>query len=199
MRRTRSRERPGDRFFADTESCSNAEGRVAVRLWSVHPQYFDRQALTAAWREALLAQAVLGTPGRGYGNHPQLERFREQPVPMDAIAGFLTGLVDEADARGYRFAREKITGSVTGVLSSDPSGAAALAVTTGQLSYEWAHLRTKLERRSPEVAERWAGLDTPQPHPLFRVIDGPIASWERIAREGEAGASPGAGRHQPAE
>ncbi|GAA3883767.1 pyrimidine dimer DNA glycosylase/endonuclease V [Leifsonia kafniensis] len=157
-----------------------------MRLWSVHPQYFDRQALTAAWREALLAQAVLIAPGRGYSNHPQLERFREQPAPIDAIADFLNGIVDEADARGYHFAREKITGTVTvrlpGGQADTAPGTAALAVTTGQLQYEWAHLRAKLERRSPDVAERWAALDTPQPHPLFRVVDGPIASWERIAQ-----------------
>lgn len=177
-----SRKPPGVRCSAGIGSCSDVGGRVAVRLWSVHPQYFDRQALTAAWREALLAQAVLGTPGRGYSNHPQLERFREQPVPMDALAGFLTGLVDEADPRGYHFARGKITGSAAGGPLGGPGGAVALDVTTGQLSYEWAHLRTKLARRSPEVAERWAGLATPQPHPLFRVIDGPIGSWERIAR-----------------
>ena len=148
-----------------------------MRLWSVHPQYFDRQALTAAWREALLAQAVLATPGRGYSNHPQLERFREQPVPSDAIAAFLTGIVDEADARGYHFAREKITGRV----ASELTGAAALTVTTGQLAYEWAHLLAKLQRRSPEVAARWATCRTPLPHPLFRVVDGPVASWERIS------------------
>jgi hypothetical protein len=154
-----------------------------MRLWSVHPQYFDRQALTAGWREALLAQAVLIAPGRGYSNHPQLERFREHPAPIDAIADFLTGIVDEADARGYHFAREKITGTVTDRLAGDLQGGdftAMLTVTTGQLQYEWDHLRAKLARRSPEVAERWAELDTPQPHPLFRVVDGPIASWERI-------------------
>jgi len=149
-----------------------------MRLWSVHPHYFDRQALTAAWREALLAQAVLIAPGRGYSNHPQLERFREQPMPVDAIAAFLTGIVDEADARGYHFAREKIIGRV----ADDPNGGGALTVTTGQLAYEWAHLRAKLERRSPEVAARWATCATPLPHPLFRVVVGPIASWERITQ-----------------
>jgi hypothetical protein len=169
-----------------------------MRLWSVHPQYFDRQALTAGWREALLAQAVLITPGRGYSNHPQLERFRAQPMPIDAISRFLTGIVDEADARGYHFAREKIVGAASGAAAGASIGAAAaagavaavgpvtggeadqLTVTSGQLLYEWAHLRAKLLRRSPEVAERWAELETPQPHPLFRVVDGPIASWERI-------------------
>ena len=48
-----------------------------MRLWSVHPLHLDRQGLTACWREALLAQAVLAGRTRGYRAHPQLERFRE--------------------------------------------------------------------------------------------------------------------------
>lgn len=156
-----------------------------MRLWSVHPRYFDRQALTAAWREALLAQAVISVPGRGYSNHPQLERFREQPVPIEAIGLFLTGIVDEADARGYHFAREKISspvGPVDAVVPGGWGGRALLTVNSGQLEYDWAHLRAKLAQRSPEVAKRWAACDIPQPHPLFRVVDGPIATWERVAK-----------------
>jgi len=47
-----------------------------VRIWSLHPKYLDRQGLTACWREALLAQAVLNGATRGYTRHPQLVRFR---------------------------------------------------------------------------------------------------------------------------
>ncbi len=52
-------------------------------------------------------------------------------------------------------------------------------VTDGQLALEWAHLRAKLAARSPEVLTRWQNLAAPDPHPLFRVIPGPVASWER--------------------
>ncbi|WP_166874144.1 MULTISPECIES: pyrimidine dimer DNA glycosylase/endonuclease V [unclassified Salinibacterium] len=143
-----------------------------MRLWSVHPRYFDRQALTACWREGLLAQAVLHAPGRGYSRHPQLERFRATPDPMAAIGCYLAAIVDEADARGYRFAREKIL--------CPPTSAIAVPVPTGQLQYEWAHLLRKLEQRSPDVARLWSAVDQPDPHPLFTPVEGGIASWERL-------------------
>ncbi|MEO7123061.1 MAG: pyrimidine dimer DNA glycosylase/endonuclease V, partial [Lacisediminihabitans sp.] len=144
---------------------------VAMRLWSVHPRYFDRQALTACWREALLAQAVLAGATKGYRQHPQLERFREHPAPEAAVARFLSGIADEADDRGYNFTRNKI-GKHAGPVTLIP-------VTSGQLAYEWAHLKGKLASRSPAVAKLWADLTEPEPHPVFVVVDGPIATWER--------------------
>jgi hypothetical protein len=144
---------------------------VPVRLWSVHPQYFDRQALTACWREALLAQAVLAGATRGYRQHPQLERFRTCASPGAAIGAFLSGVVDEAETRRYNFNRAKILVTTETV--------ELIPVTAGQLAYEWSHLMTKLARRSPQLAARWTGLAVPQPHPLFTVIEGAIASWER--------------------
>ncbi|MCS3844376.1 pyrimidine dimer DNA glycosylase/endonuclease V [Microbacterium sp. AK031] len=143
-----------------------------MRLWSVHPKYFDRQALTACWREGLLAQAVIAEPGRGYSRHPQLRRFQETEDPRAAIGDYLGAIVDEADARGYRFAREKIR--TTGYGRS-------LIVNDAQLVYEWQHLLAKLERRSPTVRERWRELIAPDPHPSFTVVSGPIAEWEKVA------------------
>lgn len=155
-----------------------------MRLWSIHPQYFDRQALTACWREGLLAQSVLGKTSGGYSNHPQLSRFRgvADGPPASAMWTFLHGLADEADARGYHFAREKILG---------PAGQpGVIAVTSGQRDFEWSHLMTKLQVRSPVVAKRWAGVGRASPtsgavgprvHPVFRVVDGPVEPWERGA------------------
>jgi len=137
----------------------------------MHPRYFDRQALTSCWREGLLAQSVLLNPGRGYSNHPQLQRFREQASPVNAISVFLRAIVDEADGRGYAFARSKIAVLEPGGLS--------IPVTVGQLQYEWIHLSTKLSRRSPDVAELFAHVQLPELNPLFTLIKGPIASWER--------------------
>ena len=142
-----------------------------MRIWSLHPQYLDRQGLTAGWREALLAQAVLEGGTRGYTRHPQLERFRAEPDPTEAIGDYLAALADEAGSRGYLFDRSKVH------RRGDP--ARRIAVTSGQLDLEWWHLRQKLALRSPEVAVRWAGIETPEPHPLFIVVDGPVASWER--------------------
>ncbi|WP_353111364.1 pyrimidine dimer DNA glycosylase/endonuclease V [Microbacterium sp.] len=142
-----------------------------MRLWSVHPRHLDRQALVACWREALLAQAVLAGDTRGYRSHPQLVRFRAQSEPLDAVASFLRGVADEADARGYRFDRDRI-GRRTAVDGR-------IEVSDGQLSAEWEHLLAKLARRSPELWERWRGVAAPEPHPLFVVVPGPVAEWER--------------------
>lgn len=151
-----------------------------MRLWSLHPRYLHRAGLVAAWREALLAQAVLLAPGRGYARHPQLRRFQRSDEPLAAIGDFLAALADEADARGYRFARGKILagGSRT-----------RITVTTGQLGYEWAHLAAKLRRRSPDVWERWSTVDAPDPHPGFTVVDGPIAEWEKVTSGAPSGAA----------
>lgn len=146
-----------------------------MRIWSLHPVYLDRQGLVACWRETLLSQAVLAGRTRGYAAHPQLERFRAAPEPSSAIGAYLSALADEADQRGYRFDRSRI----------DTAGEAqpALTVAEGQLALEWAHLRAKLAVRTPEMLSRWADVPLPDPHPLFRVVDGPVASWERARPE----------------
>lgn len=152
-----------------------------MRLWSVHPRYFDRQALLACWREALLAQAVLAGQTRGYLRHPQIERFRAHVSPENAIGAFLCGIADEADARGYHFNRTKIL--------AKGRNAEPIPVTQGQLVHEWGHLRVKLDLRSPLVAQAWTGVRMPEPHPLFTVTEGPVASWERL-KDSHGGDSP---------
>ena len=139
-----------------------------MRVWSLHPALLDRQGLTACWREALLAQAVLAGRTRGYKQHPQLERFRAQPDPLASIGAYLSGVADEADARGYRYDRSRI----------ERAGPAPLMpVTDGQLEHELLHLRAKLAVRSPD---RLPLADRAEPHPLFLVEPGEIASWERV-------------------
>jgi hypothetical protein len=140
-----------------------------MRLWSVHPRYLDRQGLTACWREALLAQTVVERTSGGYSNHPQLQRFRATEDPLAAIGAYLSGVADEADARGYTFMESKIV----------RSGEIVIPVTSGQLDYEWRHLLAKLAVRSPDRLESFRRLEKPDPHPLFTVIDGAIEPWER--------------------
>lgn len=141
-----------------------------MRLWSVHPRYLDRQGLTACWREALLAQAVVDRVSGGYSRHPQLERFRAAEDPLASIGAYLRGVAAEADARGYRF-------DTTKVLAHDE--VPGIPVTRGQLDYEWRLLLGKLAQRSPERLGSLADLERPHPHPLFFVVDGGIESWER--------------------
>jgi hypothetical protein len=142
-----------------------------MRLWSLHPQYLDTKGLLAVWREGLLAQHVLAGKTRGYKNHPQLARFKRMPDPLVNIGAYLTQVVNEADRRGYAFARDKI------LRSGAPAG--IMRVTRGQMAYEWAHLLRKLEQRSPEVFKRWQTLNAPQPHPLFEVVEGEVEEWEK--------------------
>jgi hypothetical protein len=143
-----------------------------MRLWSVHPKYLDAKGLVALWREGLLAKAVLSGKTQGYRAHPQLLRFREYPTPLLAINHYLAAVLSEAQARGYRFDARKI----------DPGAAVyRIPVTSGQLHYEWAHLLRKLRARTPEKARLCATVKHPEPHPLFFLVNGPIAPWEIVS------------------
>lgn len=145
-----------------------------MRLWSLHPQYLDSRGLVALWREALLAQAVLAGLTRGYTRHPQLERFREGPDSRAMIAAYLREVATEAGRRGYRFDESKI------VAEGDAS---PVTVSSGQLHFEWRHLQSKLLVRDPDRHERHRQIADPIPHPMFTVIAGPIATWERDGAE----------------
>lgn len=139
-----------------------------MRLWSLHPILLDRAALVAGWREGLLAQAVLAGRTKGYLNHPQLQRFRATADPVRAVVTYLAGVRSEALERGYRFDVNR--------LDTTPDDELRLTVTTGQLAYEFDHLRRKVALRDPGWASR---LTAPRPHPLFDIVDGPIEAWER--------------------
>lgn len=141
-----------------------------MRLWSIHPRYLDSKGLVALWREALLAKAVLRGGTRGYTRHPQLERFREHPHPVLAINAYLDAVHAEASQRGYTFDRSKV-GPIRAVQ--------CIAVSRGQLRFEWQHLRDKLAMRSPDSLWQWERMREPACHPLFVVVAGPVANWER--------------------
>ena len=143
-----------------------------MRLWSIHPKYLDPTGLVALWREALLAQAVLRGETRGYQRHPQLQRFREASDPVASIAAYLAEVHAESLRRDYRFAAEKVGAK------RDPT---PLAVTRGQLDFEWKHLLAKLEVRAPEQHARVRSVATPEAHPLFQVAEGGVAAWERAS------------------
>lgn len=138
-----------------------------MRLWSIDPALLDRAALVAGWREGLLAQKVLRGLTTGYRSHPQLERFRTLTDPVAGVATWLHGLADAADARGFRFDRTRV------IL---PAGPERLPLTEGQLALEWSHLRAKVTARDPAWLDR---LVAPQPHPMFDLTPGPVATWER--------------------
>ena len=178
-----------------------------MRIWSLHPSLLDRRALVACWRETLLAQKVLRGLTRGYTNHPQLIRFRAHPQPLEAVAAYLSGLADEADARGYSFNRALIGAGEDGAdensagknctgkncpdendadkAESQYASVARIPVPLGQLEYELAFLQHKVAGRDPEWEHRLSGRLAARgelaacAHPLFEVVPGAIEPWEK--------------------
>ncbi len=143
-----------------------------MRIWSLHPSLLDAKGLVALWRETLLAQAVLAGKTKGYTHHPQLKRFRESADPLGNVSRYLSFVQQEADARGYNFDRTRILPFRETV--------EILSVTQGQLDYEWRHLLNKLETRDPARFAKYVAGSTPLAHQLFVVIEGPVASWEKL-------------------
>lgn len=141
-----------------------------MRLWTLHPQYLDARGLVALWREGLLALKVLAGKTRGYRHHPQLLRFRACPDPLAAITIYLRYVYAEAARRGYRFDAAKLP---------DLQATLVINETSGQLLYEWEHLKHKLRARSPGVYQEIQDIPIPQPHPLFSIIDGDVQAWEK--------------------
>jgi hypothetical protein len=152
-------------------ACKQAAGSP-MRIWTLHPKYLDPSGLTALWRETLLARAVLLNRTRGYKHHPQLERFRSLERPLAAINSYLEAVRQEATRRSYQFDAGRI--GKARLRGSIPE-------TIGQLEFEWRHLTAKLEVRNPAWLAQFSGERAPDPHPLFRVVAGPVRGWERGA------------------
>ncbi|MFE5307937.1 pyrimidine dimer DNA glycosylase/endonuclease V [Isoptericola sp. NPDC056605] len=146
-----------------------------MRLWSLAPDYLDRQGLTACWREALLAQAVLAGRTKGYRDHPQLARFRATPDPLAAVGAYLEGIAAEASARTYSFDRGRILDAPHAGRPPVPR----IPVTDGQLEFEQAHLAAKLRVRTPGLAPALEEAERVRAHPLFTVVPGAREDWER--------------------
>jgi len=127
-----------------------------------------------------------------YYNHPQLNRFKQSKNPMGFIGAYLVQIAKEGILRGYKFKEEKIF---------RPLINKKLTVTTGQLEYEFKHLITKLINPKRDINKAIDNLKKTnivyistqnkeikiigelkniQPHPLFKVVDGDIESWEKI-------------------
>lgn len=145
-----------------------------MRIWSLSAQYLDPKGLVALWRETLLAKHVLAGKTKGYRNHPQLDRFKAAPRPLDAIDSYLAAVFAEAEVRGYHFDASKFT-----PVELDFQ----IPVTTGQVAYELEHLQRKLATRAPELLEELSAVGTdPQLMPLFTSVPGEIETWEILPR-----------------
>jgi hypothetical protein len=142
-----------------------------MRLWTLHPKHLDARGLVALWREALLAQKVLQNKTRGYKNHPQLVRFRDQGDPVQSIAAYLQTVCEEARSRSYRFDVAKI-----------PRARSKNKITTtrGQLLYEWDHLQRKLQLRDPKKFAEIKQIRELDANGLFVIVEGAVEAWEKL-------------------
>lgn len=143
-------------------------------MWSVHPSYLDAAGLNGAWREGLLAKAVLEGRTKSYKNHPQLIRFRGNPK---LINNYLYHLWAEGKCRGYNYDKNKI-----GSLVED----GRIKVSLGQIVYEALHLLGKLwSRDNRDSRDKFWELQFEQlnlkSHPLFTIerCNLKIENWER--------------------
>jgi hypothetical protein len=141
-----------------------------MRLWSLHPKYLDKLGLLGLWRESLLAQKVLLGKTKGYKNHPQLVRFKRTEDPILYIGTYLYYVYLEGKRRGYDFNKDKI-------IKYDLN--LKMAVTIGQINFEFQHLLEKLKVRDKEKYEEIKNEKTIEPNPIFYIIDGDIEEWEK--------------------
>ena len=142
-----------------------------MRIWSLHPKYLDAKGIVALWREALLAQNVLAGKTKGYKNHPQLHRFIQARDPLATISTYLWGVYEDSLERSYNFDKTKI---------AKLKSRQRIQVTQGQVEYEMEHLIRKLKPRDNPAFEIICGIQIPEVHPMFDVIDGGVEGWERV-------------------
>ena len=137
-----------------------------MRLWSIHPEFLDVKGLSALWREALLAQAVLLKRTKGWRNHSD---------PISAISYYLLVIHKESEKRNFNFQKSKINMPVESVEKID--------LTYGKLSYEAEILLERLKSRSPDSYVKLLKLGQykrfPEPHPIFKIIEGEVERWEK--------------------
>lgn len=145
-----------------------------MRLWSIAPEYLDRQGLVALWRETLLARKVLLGQTKGYKNHPQLTRFRNTDDSIGYINQYLDSIYLEARRRGYNFDAAKIS-----LLKNKLKD---IKVSNGQINYEFNHLLRKLETRDFGQFSKIKSFsgEKIKPNRIFKVVEGKIEDWEQV-------------------
>ncbi|CAD7286352.1 pyrimidine dimer DNA glycosylase/endonuclease V [Campylobacter suis] len=148
-----------------------------MRLWSVDFAYLDAKGLVALWRETLLAKHVILGLTKGYKNHPQLDRFYAHEKPILAIDAYLYQIWLEATKRGYKFDLLKI-GDENYLKSLASVG--KIAVTSGQICYEFEFLQTKLKTRDELKFKQNKSIKQPRAMSLFEIRQGDIEPWEKV-------------------
>jgi hypothetical protein len=107
----------------------------------------------------------------GWKNHPQLDRFKYHPKPMEAVGFYLKELHIESQRRGYNYNYSKIL--------YPNSQVETITITMGQIDYEFKILQDRLKKRTPLKYDENLGVTKPEAHPLFKVIPGLPEKWEK--------------------
>lgn len=144
-----------------------------MRLWTISFKYLDAKGLVALWREALLAKNVLAGLTKGYKNHPQLDRFYTHENALEAVNAYLAEVYEEACTRGYKF-------DVAKVGEFDERNLAKIAVSRGQIEYEFAFLQKKLKSRDVKAYERNLSVKNIEIVGVFEEVAGGIEPWEKV-------------------
>jgi len=144
-----------------------------MRLWTISFKYLDVKGLVALWREALLAKNVLAGLTKGYKNHPQLDRFYAHENACEAINAYLAEVYAQACARGYKFDAAKVG-------EFGERNLAKIAVSRGQIEYEFAFLQEKLKSRDIKAYEGNLGVKKRESASIFKEVGGGIEPWEKV-------------------
>jgi hypothetical protein len=143
-----------------------------MRLWSLHPSILDPKGFGGLWRECCVAVNALKNK-RGYYNHPQLDRFKNQQYPLTWLNCYMYYVYLDSIRRGYNYNRNLISDFPYFSLYQQQNH--IMTVTSGQVKFEFKHLIKKLQIRCPEMIKKII----PTIHPMFVIVPGPVENWER--------------------
>jgi len=136
-----------------------------MRIWSVHPKYLSDKALISLWKDCLVAQRVFTSATHPF-IHKQLLRFLGGSDPLMAIGAYLVEIYNEGMRRNLGFVKEKI-------LKPNKSNE-LIKIPRGQILYEATRLNNHYKKNGLK-----SSIDLfPEPHPLFRIVEGELAYWE---------------------
>lgn len=143
-----------------------------MRLWSIHFSLLDTKGLTALWRESLLARNVLMGITKGYKNHPQLNRFKIDIDPINAINVYLWNIYEESEIRGFKYDKSKLVNPYN-------LKTVYMELDIRQLKLEINHLYNKLKSRDINKANELllkynsTGLTELYHYKFFELVDNP--------------------------
>lgn len=127
-----------------------------MRCWSIHPRYFDKSGLIAAWREGLQMQKALQN---GDDKDPKLACFKYTSDPLRAIGSYLSFLAAEGCKRGYKLAHERIL-----CPNFDQE---FVPLDSARLSFDAKEMQRKLSRRSEAYLRELPEISEWEMHPVF--------------------------------